>query len=99
MIGSLIFGLFCLACLLAGIVVWFRPDQSFNGDPFILKCIVAGGTRVIFGPMFYFSFVKKTVLTVEVDKRAHTRRSCASLVTSIGGYSRFSISLIGPVTI
>ena len=69
-IGSLIFGLFCVACLLAGTVVWFLPNQVFDGDPFILKCIVTGATWMIFGPIFYFSFVKKTVLTIEVDKRA-----------------------------
>lgn len=67
--GSLVFGLFCLTFLLAGVVVWVLPDHVFEGDPFFLKCIVTGTTWVIFAPMFYFSFVKKSFLTVEVDMR------------------------------
>ncbi|MDA9865330.1 hypothetical protein N9C96_01500 [bacterium] len=59
--------LFCLIFLFAGVIVWFLPDNYFDGDPFLLKCIVTGATWVFFGPMFYFTFLNDTSEIVEVD--------------------------------
>lgn len=66
-LGSLLLLLLCLACLGIGVVVWFLPDDVFDGDPRMLKSIVTGATWTVFAPLVYFNFLNTTTMATEVD--------------------------------
>lgn len=66
-LGAVILVLFSLVFLAAGVAVWFLPDSAFDGDPFLLKCIVTGATWLIFVPLLYFGFINTTTQTTDVD--------------------------------
>ncbi|SFR49315.1 hypothetical protein [Litoreibacter janthinus] len=66
----IVFALFGLAFLAAGVVVWVLPDDVFQGDPFSLKVIVTVATWLVFGPIVWFSFIAPTTNATEVDLEA-----------------------------